>query len=73
MEDHRKTAGPFCVRSKVWIENGEGEVMLGSGRYRILDAVKRLGSLQAVAKELGMGYKALWARITATERRLGTL
>jgi molybdate transport system regulatory protein len=33
--------------------------------------VQRLGSLQAAAKELGMGYKALWARITATERRLG--
>ena len=71
MEEHKKAAGPFNVRSKVWIENDEGEVVLGPGRYRILEAVQRLGSLQAAAKELGMGYKALWARITATERRLG--
>jgi molybdate transport system regulatory protein len=45
--------------------------VLGPGRYRILDAVNRWGSIQAAAKVLGMGYKPLWTRITATERRLG--
>lgn len=71
MNDQRKSQGPFFVRSKVWIEDVDGKVVLGPGRYRILDAVQRLGSLQAAARELHMGYKALWARITATERRLG--
>ncbi len=67
----KNNPGPFTVRSKVWIEDAHGEVVFGSGRYRILDAVQRLGSLMAAAKELNMSYKALWARITATERRLG--
>jgi molybdate transport system regulatory protein len=71
MSAHTTSRGPFYVRSKVWIENEAGEVVLGPGRYRILEAVQRLGSLLAAAKELQMGYKALWARITATERRLG--
>lgn len=71
MNDRKKSQGPYYVRSKVWIENVDGEVVLGPGRYRILEAVQRLGSLQAAARELRMGYKALWARITATERRLG--
>ncbi|MCF8109817.1 MAG: LysR family transcriptional regulator [Desulfohalobiaceae bacterium] len=69
--NRKKNMGPFTARSKVWIENADREVVLGPGRYRILDAIQRLGSLQAAAKELRMGYKALWARITATERRLG--
>ncbi len=71
MEQQYKAHKPFSARSKVWIEDAEGNVVLGPGRFCILEAIQRLGSLQAAAKELGMGYKALWARITATERRLG--
>ena len=73
MEQQYKAHKPFCARSKVWIEDAEGNVVLGPGRFCILEAIQRLGSLQAAAKELGMGYKALWARITATEHRLGHL
>ena len=62
---------PFRIRSKIWIEDSRGKVVFGLGRYRILDAVQRLGSLQAAAKELKMSYRAVWARISATERRLG--
>ena len=61
----------FQLRSKVWVEDANGEVVFGLGRYRMLDAVKRLGSLQAAAKELKMSYRAIWARVSATEKRLG--
>ena len=40
---------------------------------KILEAVDRLGSLHAAAKELKMGYRAIWGRIRATEERLGEL
>jgi molybdate transport system regulatory protein len=62
---------PFRLRSKIWVEDLNGEVVFGLGRYRILEAVERLGSLQAAAQELKMSYRAIWARISATERRLG--
>lgn len=62
---------PFRLRSKIWVEDQHGEVVFGLGRYRILEAVERLGSLQAAARELKMSYRAIWARISATERRLG--
>lgn len=65
-----KTA-PLYSRSKIWLEDAKGNVVFGLGRYRILDAIKRLGSLNAAAKELNMGYRAIWARIHATEERLG--
>jgi len=62
---------PFRIRSKIWVEDAAGKVVFGLGRYRILEAVQRLGSLQAAAQELKMSYRAIWARISATEERLG--
>ncbi len=62
---------PFVVRSKIWIEDADGEVVFGLGRYRILSAVERCGSLNAAAKELKMSYRAAWGRIKATEARIG--
>jgi molybdate transport system regulatory protein len=59
------------TRSKIWLEDADGNVVFGLGRYRMLEAINRLGSLNAAAKELNMGYRALWARIHATEERLG--
>jgi molybdate transport system regulatory protein len=61
----------FRIRSKIWVENPDGKVVFGLGRYRILEAVQRLGSLQAAAQELKMSYRAIWMRISATEERLG--
>ncbi len=46
-------------------------MVFGLGRLKILEAVHRLGSLQAAAKELKMSYRAVWGRVKATEERLG--
>jgi molybdate transport system regulatory protein len=62
---------PFRIKSKIWVEDTNGKVVFGLGRYRILEAVRRLGSLQAGAQELKMSYRAIWGRISATEERLG--
>ncbi|MCU0603014.1 MAG: LysR family transcriptional regulator [Desulfobacterales bacterium] len=62
---------PFRIKSKIWVEDDKGKVVFGLGRYRILEAVRRLGSLQAAALELKMSYRAIWARVSATEERLG--
>lgn len=61
----------YHIRSKLWIEDAEGMVVFGLGRYRILEAIDRLGSLQAAAKDLRMSYRAVWCRIKASEERLG--
>jgi molybdate transport system regulatory protein len=61
----------FSVRSKIWIEDGRGKVIFGLGRYRILDAVRRTGSMHAAAKELHMSYRAVWMRIRNSEKRIG--
>jgi molybdate transport system regulatory protein len=62
---------PYHLRSKIWIEDERGAMVFGLGRYRILDAVDRHGSLQAAARELKMSYRAVWCRVHISEDRLG--
>lgn len=61
---------PFLIRSKVWIADQDEQIVFGLGRCRILEAVHRLGSLQAAAQELKISYRAVWCRIKASEERL---
>ena len=61
----------FAIRSKIWIEDMEGNVVFGLGRYRILDMIGRLGSMHAAAIQLHMSYRAVWMRIRTSEERIG--
>lgn len=61
----------LTVKSKIWIEDENGDVVFGSGRLHILSAVEEQGSILAAAKALGMSYRAVWGKIKATEDRLG--
>ncbi len=58
------------VKFKIWMEQN-GSVAFAEGRRMLLEAVERLGSLNAAAKELGMSYRAAWGKIKATEEALG--
>ncbi|MCE7912444.1 MAG: molybdenum-binding protein [Candidatus Brocadia sp.] len=58
------------VRCKIWFEK-DSSVAFAEGRRMLLEAVDRLGSLNAAAKELGMSYRAAWGKIKATEQVLG--
>jgi molybdate transport system regulatory protein len=59
------------IRSKFWLEDKDGETVFGEGRRKMLELIDDLGSMQATAKALGMSYRGVWARIKATEERLG--
>ncbi|MFH1139760.1 MAG: LysR family transcriptional regulator [Pseudomonadota bacterium] len=59
------------VKSKFWLEDDAGETIFGEGRRKILELIDELGSMQATAKALNMSYRGVWARIKATEERLG--
>ncbi|MFH1982367.1 MAG: LysR family transcriptional regulator [Pseudomonadota bacterium] len=62
---------PFSIRSKIWIEDSDKGVVFGLGRYKILEAIGRCGSLQAAAKDLKMSYRAVWIRVRSSEERIG--
>ena len=54
------------VRSKIWLEV-DGAPFLGDGRYRLLRAIERNGSINAVARELGGSYRKAWAQLAVME------
>lgn len=61
----------LLIKSKIWIEDADEQVVFGSGRLYILEAVSRNGSIHAAAQELKMSYRAVWGKLRATEKRLG--
>lgn len=61
----------FVVRSKIWLEDGSGQVAFGLGRFKILEAIDRLGSMNSAAAELSMSYRSVWCRIRESEDRIG--
>ena len=56
----------FTVRSKIWLE-ADGHAFLGDGRYRLLEAVERKGSINAAAREMGISYRKAWSQLQAME------
>lgn len=61
----------FVVRSKIWLEDSTGKVAFGLGRFRILEAIDRSGSMNSAAAELSMSYRSVWCRIRESEDRIG--
>jgi molybdate transport system regulatory protein len=59
------------VRSKIWIENDEGKLVIGTGRLRILEAILEVGSMNKAALKLKQPFRAIWGKIRATEERCG--
>jgi molybdate transport system regulatory protein len=59
------------VRSKIWIENENGELVIGTGRLRILEAILEVGSINKAAHKLNQPFRAVWGKIKATEKRCG--
>ena len=66
-----KQKNKFVVRSKIWLEDSNGKVAFGLGRFRILEAIERLGSMNSAATELSMSYRSVWCRIRESEERIG--
>ncbi len=59
------------MRFKIWIENDDGKLVIGTGRLRILEAILELGSMNKAAHKLGQPFRAVWGKIRATEQRCG--
>ncbi len=60
----------FRIRSKHWLEDEDGNVVMGEGRMQIFKRIRETGSMNRTAKDLGMSYRGVWARVKATESYL---
>ena len=58
-------------RFKVWLCNDAADGLFGGGKWRLLDAIHRTGSLRAAAESLGISYRKAWGDLRKAESGLG--
>ena len=59
--------GSLLLRSRHWIVNDKGEIIIGEGRKEIFENIERTGSINKTARIMKMSYKGVWSKIKATE------
>ena len=58
------------IKFKVWFEKN-GKPVFGKGKFKILKAIDRNGSISAASRDLNMSYRKIWSIISAAEKNLG--
>ena len=62
--------GSLRLRSRQWVVDEEGHIIIGEGRKTILENIERTGSINQTAKMMKMSYKGVWSKIKATENSM---
>lgn len=60
----------LTLKSRQWLEDDNGEIIMGEGRQRILELIEETGSINQAAKLMRMSYRGVWGKIKATEQHL---
>ncbi|MBP1742110.1 MAG: putative transcriptional regulator, LysR family [Deltaproteobacteria bacterium] len=55
------------LRSRQWIVDDRGDIIIGEGRAEILETIQQTGSINQTAKIMRMSYKGVWSKIKVTE------
>jgi molybdate transport system regulatory protein len=58
----------YSVEFRVWINEEEGH-FLGLGRVRLLENIKKTGSISKGAKEMKMSYRQAWQMVEDMNKR----
>ena len=64
-------ASNIKARLKLFLSTDEVEGVFGEGKCRLLDAVRREGTLAGAARVLGRSYRKAWGDIRRAEQGLG--
>ena len=59
--------GSLRLRSRQWVVDEDGNIIIGEGRKAILENIERTGSINQTAKIMKMSYKGVWSKIKVTE------
>ena len=62
--------GSLRLKSRQWVVDEEGKIIIGEGRREILENIEKTGSINQTAKIMKMSYKGVWSKIKATEHSL---
>ncbi len=57
--------------AKLFISSPKVDGLFGEGKWQLLDAIHRHGSIQEASRELGRSYRKAWGDIKRAEEGLG--
>ncbi len=61
----------FKLNFKIWLSTPNGKGIMGDGKWQILKAIEKHGSLRAATKALGLTYRRTWGDLKAIEEEFG--
>ena len=56
---------------KIWLSTEAGEGIMGDGKWQILKAIEKTGSLKSATESLGLTYRRTWGDLKKIEEQLG--
>lgn len=59
------------LKYRIWLENTDGEGILGDGKLKLIKCIGELGSLKAAADKMGVSYRKAWGNVKEAEEKLG--
>ena len=62
--------GEVRLKSRQWLEDSKGNIIMGEGRQKIFEMIEQTGSINQTAKVMRMSYRGVWGKIRATEEHL---
>ena len=71
MKPKGSSGNRFKLKTKIWLVDEEGRMIIGEGRRRIFSLIHKTGSMNQVASLLKMSYRAVWGKVKATQDSLG--
>ena len=63
--------GKFRPRFKLWLNAKDVKGAFGDGKWRLLKAIEKEGSLNAACKSLQISYRKAWGDLNKAEQCLG--
>jgi len=58
-------------RFKLWLENEQGNFLLGEGTFKLLEHINETGSLSEAARKSDISYAHAWKKIRKVEKMMG--
>ncbi len=62
---------PLQTRYKIWIETLDGKGVLGDGKWKLLKAIQKSGSLKLAFEGEQLSYRKTWNNLRKIEAGLG--
>ncbi len=60
----------FHIRTKIWIENADSDLLFGQGKTQILELIEQEGSIAKAAEVMGLNYKKAWTHIKTLQNNI---